>query len=1070
MLQWGIRLGWRSAAHPGSTLALMLALVLAMVPGLFRLRLATDGHSLVPPDEPAIAVDSEARRHFGLRDPLLVVLDTGRPAGIFDAGTLDRLARLTRDLQALPGVGADDVVSLATEHAPRFAPGSYEFQPLLAPPLRSPQRLAEIREDVEAIDIFRGTLVSYDRGAAAILVGVPAPGDGTGAGIGKTVDRTALYHRIVATTRPYAAAGQRISVVGAPAAEAMLGEEVLKDLALLVPLALAVIATVLWLSCGRTWALIVGLAKIGAAQVFTLGLIGWSGQPVYLTTAILPVLLTTVGLSDEIHLLWRYRHRVAGEEPAAALRRAFQEVGRPIILTSLTTAAGFLSFLTSSIRPVWSFGLFAGAGCLFCLLWALTGTPALIALRPRAIPVAVPRTAGDRLVRPALALGARPRLVLPALALVTAGLALGIPRLVVEDGWIANFSPRSPLRRATEQIDRQFAGTHELLVTLTFDPPADQVPSIPAARGPLLATSTIAAIGRFEQGLRARPEVGGVFGLSSHLLTTAYLWGGKREEARQIFDNPSWIYLHIRRIGNVRGVARRRELVDDDLRRTVVTVLLKGASFQRTAAVVAAVRDLERRELAPVHGRADLAGDVAVSQTMIPAIVRTQVGSLLMALAGNLLIVVLLFRSLRQGLITLLPTALAVAWTFGLMGWLGIPLGVATSIFCAVTLGIGVDYGIHFLERFRAAEAAGEPRPDRVASAQAGPAILIDTLAIALGFGLLAVSRLPADRRLGLLVAVGLASLLSAYPRRPGSRARARRAAAARGPDHSRRGSGRRGAGRGGGVTVPRSRGPPAGRWPRLVEARSETSSRRSDMIRLSSRALVLATLLVVLAALPASAQINPGKDFWTTPANGQTVFTFPAGDVEALCGAVPSNTWNHSVAFQGVPLGTSSQPPYDTVVSRLDKVAFNSDGVGTTRIQVSGLSFVSINPQSTPCGVLTWKVGLAGAQGITTMVLHRTAANAGTFNATLSIKAELQAFDPTGRYIGSLFYSVNLPDPGGSGTPWSINLAGEFRAGMTATNDCLAVVRQELAATPTSSYHYYYISDMIAHGQCTRQ
>ena len=75
-------LGWVvSAARPRAALALMLALVLAMVPGLFRLRLATDGHSLVPPDEPAIAVDSEARRHFGLRDPLLVVsTPAGRPA------------------------------------------------------------------------------------------------------------------------------------------------------------------------------------------------------------------------------------------------------------------------------------------------------------------------------------------------------------------------------------------------------------------------------------------------------------------------------------------------------------------------------------------------------------------------------------------------------------------------------------------------------------------------------------------------------------------------------------------------------------------------------------------------------------------------------------------------------------------------------------------------------------------------------------------------------------------------------------------------------------------------------
>ncbi|MEO6194725.1 MAG: MMPL family transporter [Thermoanaerobaculia bacterium] len=750
MVQWGIRLGWKSGERPRVALALMLALVLAMAPGLFRLKLKIDGHSLVPPDDPAIAADREARQVFGLRDPLLVVLDTGRPGGIFNPSTLERLERMTRVLQALPGVGPENVVSLATEHAPRFSPGSYEFRRLLEPPPRTPDRLAEVREDVEAIDIFHGTLVSYDRRAAAILVGVPPPGG--------RIDRAALYHRTVAVTRPYAAAGERVSVVGAPAAEALLGEHVLADLAVLVPLSILVIAAILWASCGRAWAVVIGLAKIGAAQVFTLGAIGWSGQPVYLTTAIIPVLLTTVGLSDEVHLLWHFRHRRAGEDPAVALRRAFQELGRPIILTSATTAAGFSSFLTSSIPPVWSFGLFAAIGCLFCLLWALTATPALIALRPRAIAPAGTSETGFRLTRPALALGARPRLALPVLALITVVLALGIPRLAVQDGWIDNFAPDSSLRQASERADRLFAGTHELQAVLTFDPPPEQVPSIPAARGPLLAGSTIAAIGRFERGLRERPEVGAVFGLASHLSTTAYLWGGRREESREILDNPSWIYLHVRRIGNVRGVARRRELIDDEFRRTVVTVLLKGANFRQTAAVIEAIRDLERTELAPVHGRVELAGDVAVSQAMIPAIVRTQLGSLLMALASNLLIVVLLFRSLRYGLVCVAPTAVAVAWTFGLMGWVGLPLGVATSIFCAVTLGIGVDYGIHFLERFRAAEDAGAARPGRVASAQAGPAILVDAMAIAMGFGLLAISRVPANRRLGLLVAVGLAS------------------------------------------------------------------------------------------------------------------------------------------------------------------------------------------------------------------------------------------------------------------------------------------------------------------------
>ncbi|PYQ64807.1 MAG: hypothetical protein DMF53_06680 [Acidobacteria bacterium] len=236
-------------------------------------------------------------------------------------------------------------------------------------------------------------------------------------------------------------------------------------------------------------------------------------------------------------------------------------------------------------------------------------------------------------------------------------------------------------------------------------------------------------------------------------------------------------------------------------------------------------------------------------------------------------------------------------------------------------------------------------------------------------------------------------------------------------------------------------------------------------MIRLILRAAALGILLASVAALPAAAQvINPGNDFWTTPANGQTYFTFPSGDVESLCGAVLSNTWDHKLVLQGTPLGN---PAYDTVVARLDQAVFDPTGTATTRVVVKALSFGSSAPQATPCGTLTWTAGLAGNQGITTMTLHRTSATGGYFNADLSVAVELRATDANGKYIGSLFYNFALKDPGGSGTPWSIDQNGVFRAGMTPANDCIAVLRQKLAATPTDSQHYYYISDMIARGQC---
>jgi predicted RND superfamily exporter protein len=302
-----------------------------MAPGLLRLELRTDGHALVPPDDPAIALDREARRVFDLRDPLLVVLETRHPDGIFNPGTLSRLERLTRELAALPGLDPAHVQSLATERGPRFAPGGSSFQRLLEPPATTPERLAELREDVDSIDILHGTLVSYDRRAAAVLIGVPDPSDPA------AMDRTELYHRVSQTARRYETGGDRVSVVGPPAAEALLGEHILSDLAVMVPLALVIIGAVLWITCGRAWAAFLGLVKVGAAQVFTLGLMGWCGEPVYLTTAMIPVLLTTIGLADEIHLLWHYRHRPADEPASAALRRILGELARPVALTSLTT-------------------------------------------------------------------------------------------------------------------------------------------------------------------------------------------------------------------------------------------------------------------------------------------------------------------------------------------------------------------------------------------------------------------------------------------------------------------------------------------------------------------------------------------------------------------------------------------------------------------------------------------------------------------------------------------------------------------------------------------------------------
>jgi predicted RND superfamily exporter protein len=736
--------------HPWVVIALFAVVTLAALPGLGRLELRTDGHALVPADDPAVIFDAEVRERFHLRDPLIVLIETSHPHGIFNPRTLRSVQAISDILSRWPEIGPENVASLATEHRHRVYPGTLNFRPFLDPPPDTPELLALLDEDLKAAGILDGTLVSADRRAVTILLGVP-PVDPA-----HPYSRAALYRRVEEAVRPFRSSSDLIYIVGAPAAESLLGEHILDDLRLLLPLSLLAIGSIVWLGTRRLAAVGIAGLKIVLCLVWTFGLMGWLGSPVYLTTAVLPVILVTVGLASEIHILWHYQQAL--ERSPEALSETFGALWRPVLWSALTTAFGFFSFQLSTLEPVRAFGLFAGLGVLFCMTGSLTLVPALLRLLPPSA-LAHPRRAGRSglvLRRLAAPLLGRPRWTLAALLLATLGLGLGATRLFIQDSWVDGFAPDSGFRRATDRVNARLFGTHVLLAHLRFDVPLERTPDVDGRQGPLLDPALLQALGRFEAEIRRQPGVGGVLGPYSHMAGVHALWMGGVESERLIPARAERVGQLLEKFDMGRGANRRREVIADDLRHTVVTIFLKDANFQDTARLMTAIRRASARRLGPWRPRLGFAGDVAVSQAMIPAIVRTQVSSVLGSLAGCLAALLLLHRSLRLGLVALLPTALSTLWIFGLMGWLGIPLGVATSMFCAITIGIGDDYAIHFVDRWRTAQAEGRDRPALHAIQEAGPAIVNDTLAIALGFGLLAASQVPANAHLGILVALTL--------------------------------------------------------------------------------------------------------------------------------------------------------------------------------------------------------------------------------------------------------------------------------------------------------------------------
>jgi uncharacterized protein len=873
LLRW---LAHYTIRHPRLVLVLVAAVTLAAAPGILWLKLRTDGHALVPQHAPEVIYDQKIRDQFGIKDQIVVLIRPGNTNGIFNPATLQLVRDLTAKFNQLPDVASADVMSLATEPSFRMRPGTLIQQKLLDPPLKTQSELDQLREDLRRIELYNGTLVSGDGRFTVILIGVPT-----------AADLAQFYAKILQIITAKQTAANEIAVTGAPVAESLFGVQILEDLGVpnallgagareageksewtmptslhelrvfvarhigLVPLAALVMMLVLLLCFRNVLAALLPLPGVVATMLLVFGLMGWLGVPIFLTTAVMPVLLTVISVTNDIYLFNRY-FNLLRENPGANHERltaeTFDRLARPVACTSLAAVAGFLSFGFSPLAPVQMFGLFTGIGALLGLFLSFTVVPALLVLinpewlRPQnrggensvaAWLASKFAGAGEVVVR-------RRRWVVGFALAVLALTPFGLRQLVVQDSWTNSFDPQSEFRRVTQQVNENFFGMHLLFISAeapktirgdiaaaAFNGPDIMLPTALVGDAALISGSPIklsvgepastasaiwqshieivnhsgdtvfarlAPVGeatnfpdalakagraRFEIPVRThfQPElihalgdfgafirehrgdaVGGVLGPADYLATTRFMIRPSDPAAGVLPDDPAEIKLLWDYYNLALGPQRLRQIVDTNYWQSLTTVFLKDANFVDTARLMSDIRDYERKNLAPKGIKIGFAGDVAVSQSLIHGIVTTQLQSLIWSLLGIFAVATALGGSWRWGLYCLLPSLLAVLIKFAVMGWVDIPLGVATSMFAAMTLGIGVNCAIHLLEGFSQAQAAGKSTADALSQSLrlTGPPALINTLAISLGFGVLMLSQVPANARLGLLLVLGL--------------------------------------------------------------------------------------------------------------------------------------------------------------------------------------------------------------------------------------------------------------------------------------------------------------------------
>jgi len=438
---------------------------------------------------------------------------------------------------------------------------------------------------------------------------------------------------------------------------------------------------------------------------------------------LLPPVIMVLSITTCLHLYQEWAALGDGIEGRRALAaRVVETMARPIGLTALTTAFGLGSLGVSEVPAVRQFGLFAALGVLISLLLCLTLMPAVLSL----LDPPPPRHDWPRSrLRPWLAGAAslavrRPGSVL-AVAAATTVLALGgVLRLESNTDLVRFLGPRAELRRDTMFIDRHLVGANalELIVERADGSPLDR-------------PEDMSRLDAFLTRLEALPSVTSALGIPG---LVAQVNRAENDLPRAVLpaDHDSLLAV----IDLIEAAEQQddvRRLVTPDFRRARIGVRVHAIGSRAGLDLLERMAQAARECLGSDY-RVTPTGEfyrVIVDSTHLVA---NQLRSFALALVTVFLLIGLAFRDPRLLLAALIPNLLPIAWAFGLMGWAGIDLSVATAMVASVVLGIAVDGTIHYLERFRRLHRGEVADAVRETTLRTGRVLAMASLVLALGF------------------------------------------------------------------------------------------------------------------------------------------------------------------------------------------------------------------------------------------------------------------------------------------------------------------------------------------------
>ncbi len=752
------RFFYRVTARPRLVLGIALLVIVLSGAGLTRLVKDTSVKAFIPDGHASLMADSRATEIFGLSDTIAVALFMTDGSSVFSSATLELVDKLSTEIAALPNVRYDRVASLATESSISGENGSVFVEPYVEA-FAMDSSFAESSEDRwRRMQPHQGTIVSADASSTVIMAELLDSG---------LADET--YLAVLELADAVSRDGIEIHVAGPGAVSGYLSRYIDEDARKLQPLVFALVLGFIYLAFRRAVALPGPLLVVVGSAAGALGFMAWLGIPYYAITNALPVIIVAISVADAIHILSSY-YQLREQDVEATVRELVVEamtlMARPITLTTITTIAGFVGIAMMSIMPpITSFAVFASVGVLLAWVFSILVLPnVLILIGPGRSPafaswrVGQPSKVGQALARLGTYSPVRYQGVLIAFLLVTVAAVYGALQLRIDRSQVENFAADEPIRIADERINERFAGTAFLDIIIEADEP-----------GGLLRVGRMQKIRDLQAFFEGLPHVQKTVSIVDYVSQLHGALDGLPADRVLLRELPSSDNLLAETlfVYEISGdPADLDEEIDADYQHALVRGVLDAHYFSENRL---AVESLERYLTEHFDGpdlKATLTGDVNVTYHWMSSLQSSHFKGVVLSLALVLAAAIIVFRSAGAGLISVVPVVFTVLVLYASMGYLGIYLEPATSMFAAIALGLGVDFAIHLVDRLRAAteEYGGDlGRAIDQALPPVARACFFNSAALGLGFAVLLVSDLPTLKRFGGLVALAcLSSYLAA--------------------------------------------------------------------------------------------------------------------------------------------------------------------------------------------------------------------------------------------------------------------------------------------------------------------